>query len=556
MSAVRILAPDGDLVERHGLRTGLGQDLFRRFRKERGKKHRAGADPFEQVVEHRGKPLFLRRILGEDPGLVLVDVTVAALEERKDLGDRVRDAQLLHFLRNIRKDLPRRFGKVFIVRVVRLAEGYALRGLGDGAAEVLVLHRDRTVHEVPERIRKIRVDPLDEKIPGDDAVVVVRHLVQHEIPDRVHAEKRNEVVRIHHVPLGLAHLAAVHEEPRMAEDLLRQRQVEGHQENGPVDRMEADDILPDEVQVRRPVIGKARLRIPVGVVADAGDVVRQGIEPDVNDVLVVEIHRDAPFEGRAGDAQIGKARQKEIVHHLVLPRHRLDKFRMFVDVVDEPRGVLAHSEEIRLFLRGLHRASAVRAFAALQLRFRIERLAGLAVHAGILALVNVALFVHAAEHFLDLFHVIVVGRPDELVVGRVHKVPDPADLGGCPVDVGLRLHAGRNRLAFDLLAVLVRAGLEEDVVAFHPFIARDGVRQHDLICIADVRLGRRIGDRCRNVIPSLCFHVCLPVASFVWSLLPQTYTLFMIAQYRRCRKKGGVRMIRFRRPEGPVYELS
>ena len=107
-----------------------------------------------------------------------------------------------------------------------------------------------------------------------------------------------------------------------------------------------------------------------------------------------------------------------------------------------------------------------------------------------------------------------VGGADEVVVGGVHRVPDLADLAGNPVDIGLGGDAGGLRLLLDLLAVLVGAGAEEDVVALHPLVAGDRVGEDDLIGVADVGLGRGVGDGRRHV-KLFLFHLKHPFKVFL-----------------------------------------
>ena len=71
--------------------------------------------------------------------------------------------------------------------------------------------------------------------------------MQAEIAHRVHTEERNQFVRVEYIALGLRHLAAGLQKPGVAEDLLRQRLAERHQEDGPVNRVEADNVLSYEV---------------------------------------------------------------------------------------------------------------------------------------------------------------------------------------------------------------------------------------------------------------------------------------------------------------------
>ena len=173
---------------------------------------------------------------------------------------------------------------------------------------------------------------------------------------------------------------------------------------------------------------------------------------------------------------------------------------MLLDVLHQAVGVLAHAEEVGFLLRVHDRTAAVRTAAVFQLALGPEGLAGLAVLALVAALVDIALIVQLFEDLLHLFLVHGVGGADELVIGGVHQVPDLLDLSSDVVHMLLRGDARSLGLFLDLLAVLVRAGLEVYVVAGHALVARDRVGQHDLIGVADVRLRRGVGDRRRDII--------------------------------------------------------
>ena len=88
----------------------------------------------------------------------------------------------------------------------------------------------------------------------------------------------------------------------MAEDLFRQRQPGGHEEGRPVDAVEAEDVLADEVDARRPELVVPRLVIAAET--ERRDVVGQGVEPDIDHVVLVAGVGDAPLERGAGDGQI------------------------------------------------------------------------------------------------------------------------------------------------------------------------------------------------------------------------------------------------------------
>ena len=60
--------------------------------------------------------------------------------------------------------------------------------------------------------------------------------MKHKIPGGIHAEQIRHIIGVNHVSFGFAHLIAALQKPRMAEYLLRKRQIERHKEDGPVNR--------------------------------------------------------------------------------------------------------------------------------------------------------------------------------------------------------------------------------------------------------------------------------------------------------------------------------
>ena len=161
-------------------------------------------------------------------------------------------------------------------------------------------------------------------------------------------------------------------------------------------------------------------------------------------------------------------------------------------------GIFRETEEIGLLLGGLDLAAAVGALAVLQLALRPERLARRAVHAGVFALVDVAVLVHLLKNALDGLDMVFVRGADEAVIGDVHQLPQIEhaaltldDL----VDELLRCDAGLLGAVLDLLAVLVRAGQEHHVIAAQALVARHGIRGYGAVGVADVELIRGIIDR-------------------------------------------------------------
>ena len=226
----------------------------------------------------------------------------------------------------------------------------------------------------------------------------------------------------------------------------------------------------------------------------------------------VKVHGDTPGEARAGNAEVFKAGLDEVVDHLVHAGGGLEEISVLEQVLHAV-GVLTELEEVGLLLGVLHVASAVGALAVDKLALRPETLAGLAVLALVGALVDVAVVVHLLEDFLNGRNMIVVRRADEAVVRNIHELPQIEDAlfaADDVVDELLRGHARGLGLIFDLLAVLVGAGQEHDVIARQALVARHRVGRHGTVGVADVELIGRVIDGGGDI-ESLLVHWCFPL---------------------------------------------
>ena len=175
----------------------------------------------------------------------------------------------------------------------------------------------------------------------------------------------HENYRVYHIPFGLAHFTSVHQKPSMTEDLLRQLHVQCHEHDGPVDGMESQDVLSDEMHIRRPVLLEEVIFFTS--VSQSGDVVGKRINPYIDHMSLIKGHRDAPVEAGSGDAKVCKPWSQEVIEHFILSGFRLDEMRIVFYMLDEPVRIFAHLEEVGFFLGFFHCSSAVRTFAVHQL---------------------------------------------------------------------------------------------------------------------------------------------------------------------------------------------
>ncbi len=194
------------------------------------------------------------------------------------------------------------------------------------------------------------------------------------------------------------------------------------------------------MQICRPVFLKQLGRISLRVVSNLRNIVGQRIQPHIDHVSLVEIYRNTPSKGGTGYAQIRKTRQQEIVHHLIFARHRLNKLRMRVDMLNQTIRIFAHLKEVRLLLCRRHLAATIGALAIRQLRLRKERLARRAIHTLVVTFINIALLIELLKNLLHLRFMIRIRRAHKAVIRRIHHVPNRFYLPGHIVHIRLRCH--------------------------------------------------------------------------------------------------------------------
>ena len=128
--------------------------------------------------------------------------------------------------------------------------------------------------------------------------------MQYIVAYRIYAKEIYQFICVKYISFGLTHLTVALQKPWMSEYLFRKRQIQCHQKDRPVNGMETDDILTDQVQVCGPQLLVLLGAVAVCIVADTGDVVGQRIQPYIDNMLGIESHRDTPGEGSTGYAQI------------------------------------------------------------------------------------------------------------------------------------------------------------------------------------------------------------------------------------------------------------
>ena len=168
-----------------------------------------------------------------------------------------------------------------------------------------------------------------------------------------------------------------------------------HQHRRPVQAVEARDVLADDVEVGRPPSVEGGLVVRE---AGAGEVVGQGVEPDVDAMRLVARERDAPGRARAADAEVAQAIAQP-AEHLVAEVLRLAEGRVLGVQPLEALLVGGEPEEVVVLLQPLRlEGRVVRAAAVDELLVGLELVAAGAEPARVEALVDVAVGLRAAHH--------------------------------------------------------------------------------------------------------------------------------------------------------------
>ena len=288
----------------------------------------------------------------------------------------------------------------------------------------------------------------------------------------------------------------------MHDDRRRWRSAGREQHRRPGDRVEAHDVLSDDVDPLARLEPVPPVEVVVRTVSEGRDVVRERVVPDVHHLRRIAGHRNAPA-ARPGD----RARNAEIFEpagdecpRLLMSRLGNHAERARVEQRREPVGVAGEPEEVVVFVDDLGSDVVLGASPVCELVGGDEALAPHAVEATVRTAVDVASR-HAcfpeAPGAIDVTR--IRRRPDEIVVPDVERARERPEDSGVSIDE--RAHGNARALGGEHVrqAVLVGAGEQADVGAAQPVIARDRVRLHQLEREAEMRLRVDEGNRGRDV---------------------------------------------------------
>src|ERR1035437_8346271 len=454
----------------------LGINLCGGFGKDRREQRGNDAQGFGCGIESPIETLLAALHFGLLPGGLLDDVFVDGGDQAPDHFERFRKFEFFEGFEGGGGDHGGIFGDV----------GVAGRFRNDAAA-ILVDHRQRPAGEIAQAVGQVRVITAHERVITKTAVLAEDYLAQQEVAQGVGAEHFMNARGAHNVAARFAHFVVFEQQPAVGDDALGQRQVGGHQELGPIDGVEADDFLADEMQVGGPKILAMNF-----FAVDGGHVGGECVKPDVEHVLGFVGHGDAPLDGRAGDGEILQTLLDE-GDDFVAARFGLNEIGLVFVELQEFSGVFGKLEIIIFFGDGFGGAAAIRAGTAGLGVVHIGVIED-AVLAGVVAFINLPPFAAAAEQILDAVGMAVAGGALEAIDVEAENLPLLAELFRDGVGIFLGSFSLGNGCAFDVDAVLIGAGGEDGMKALHPFERPDGIGGDGGVGVADVGGGVGVVD--------------------------------------------------------------
>ena len=115
----------------------------------------------------------------------------------------------------------------------------------------------------------------------------------------------------------------------------------------------------------------------------------------------------------------------------------MNKFWMFIDIVNQAICILTHLKEICLFLCRVHWSPTIWTFAIHKLTLCKKGLAGCTIHSLISSLINIPLVVKLSKNLLHLLFMIFIGCSNKFIIGSVHQIPNFFNLPGNLIDMFL-----------------------------------------------------------------------------------------------------------------------
>mmetsp|Transcript_1237 Transcript_1237/g.2427 ORF Transcript_1237/g.2427 Transcript_1237/m.2427 type:complete len:308 (-) Transcript_1237:1408-2331(-) len=278
----------------------------------------------------------------------------------------------------------------------------------------------------------------------------------------------------------------------MRKDSLGQRDPGTHQQGNPNHGVEPQNIFSNHVHIRWPKFGQFGSIFAQTKSVDSRNVVGQGIQPNVHDVIVIEAlgDWDTPRKCGSTDGEISQIVLLETSQNHVAMLLGLNKFRIILNVLDQLVMVLGHFEKVRLFFhpfQGLARCGILK-IGELRLIIRDKRFFTNVVPSRILVQINITCCVTPLPQGLRRTFVSIRRRSYIVIKGYFGTLIEYLEARDKLVAHRQRVNAfGRGRIR-NLLSVLVGSSQEIHgiVVARKSLVPSNHIRRRPFVGVTHV----------------------------------------------------------------------
>ena len=374
-------------------------------------------------------------------------------------------------------------------------------GVTDGGVAEALGHVDGPVEEVAEVVREFGVEEHDKAVEVEVAVLAGTDVSAEVVAEGLGAEGISEFVGVDDVAEGLGHFIAFDIPESVDEEGGHVLRFEAHgvEHAGPVDGVCGDeDVFSDDLEIGGPELVEVGEIGAFGFfVAGEGDVVDEGVEPDVGDEVGVEGKGDAPGHAvfGAGDAEVGFAGTLNGVEDFLFPEFGDDFEVVVFDGVLEPGGVVGEFE-IPVFFFDFDDLAPLSAeltfFIAVAVGEELFLTDG--VVAGVGFFVELAFGFELAEDGLHAVLMAVVGGFGPAVEFESEFVPEPEEAFGVSFGESGDVDAFGLGRFHHLLSVLIDAGEVVSLLALETSVAGENIGEDFFVSVANVGLAVGVVD--------------------------------------------------------------
>ncbi len=362
------------------------------------------------------------------------------------------------------------------------------------AFAVLGNHRQRALCKIAQIVGKIGIGAIDDRIMAVAAILTKWYFTHQEVAQLIKTVTLYQFKRIDDVAKRLRHLFTAVEQEAMRKHALWQRNSRRHQECWPVDCMEPRNVLTDDMSIGRPV---APLFIGCIRISNCRDVIRQGVNPDIHDVLFITRNRNTPVECRARNRKVFQTRLYE-AHDLVATFRRHDEAGILFVKFKKLVLIIGQTEEVAFFFNPFNRG-ALRTVANIIrtdfcFLFAIIGFVTNRIPARIAAFIDIAIGGHCLPDCLTGLVMALFGGANIIVVRAVQKLAHALESSCVAICEFAWRNAFLTRTLQHLNAVFVRAGQEVNILAIQTLETRHGISRNQFISMTDMRLAIWVSD--------------------------------------------------------------